>query len=136
MTTPTQLDRLEYLLLSQQNLINYWSSRIMADITQLQASVAALTAAAAADKQAAEAQALKIDNAIALLQSLNASVAALTAQLAEGNAITQENVDALNAQVSGALTALQESAVTDAASDAALDSAVAANTPADPPAAP
>lgn len=136
MTTLSQLDRIESLLLAQINLSNYWSSKLAADLTSLQARINELVDASNADKAAAEAQAAKIDNAIGLLQALTATIADLRAQLADGAAITQPQIDALTEQVTSALGTLGQSAVTDAASDAALDGAVAANTPADPPAEP
>jgi hypothetical protein len=125
----SQLDRIEHLLLSQFHLINYWSEKIMLDITQLQAQVEALTAAASADKAAAAASAAKVDTAVGLLQALSASIADLKAQLGAGNAITQADIDALTAKASAALTDLTASAATETAADAALDAGVAGNTP-------
>lgn len=133
MTAKTQLDRIESLLLSQFNLIHYWSSKIMADITQLQATIDQLTAAAATDRAAAAASAAKVDQAVGLLQALSATIADLQTQVAAGNAVTQDQVDALQAKAAAALTDLAASATTEAAADATLDAAVTAATP---PAAP
>lgn len=133
MTANTQLDRIESLLLSQFNLIHYWSSKIMADITQLQATIDQLTAAAATDRAAAAASAAKVDQAVGLLQALSATIADLQTQVAAGNAVTQDQVDALQAKAAAALTDLAASATTEAAADATLDAAVTAATP---PAAP
>ena len=133
MTAKTQLDRIESLLLSQFNLIHYWSSKIMADITQLQATIDQLTAAAATDRAAAAASAAKVDQAVGLLQALSATIADLQTQVAAGNAVTQDQVDALQAKAAAALTDLAASASTEAAADATLDAAVTAATP---PAAP
>lgn len=129
MTITSQLDRIEHLLLSQYHLINFWSAKTMADITQLQAKIDALTAAAAADKVASAASAAKVDTAVGLLQALSASIADLKAQLAAGNAITQDQVDALTAKAETGLADLTASAATETAADAALDAGVAANTP-------
>lgn len=129
-----QITRVENLLLSNHHLINYWSSRIMTDLTQLQAQVAELTAAAENDRLAALASSAKVEQAVGLLQALSASIAALQAQLAAAvnDPAVQSAVDALVAQVSEAVSDLRASATTEAAADAALDAAVAANTPAAP----
>lgn len=104
-----------------------------ADLTQLQATVDQLTAAAAADRAAAAASAAKVEQAVGLLQALSATIADLQTQVAAGNAVTQDQVDALQAKAAAALTDLAASATTEAAADASLDAAVTAATP---PAAP
>lgn len=127
--TTNQLDRIEHLLLSQYHLINFWSARLMADITELQTKIDELTAAAAADRARAEAGAAQVTLAVSLLQALTATIADLKAQVEAGNAVTQEQIDSLTSKANAALGDLTSSAATESAADAQLGAGVSENTP-------
>lgn len=128
-TTDQRLDRIEQLLLSVHHFINFWSSKMSQELTDLQATMQAIQAGAAVDRAAAVVSSAKADTAIGLLQALTAKIGELVAQ---GGGATAAELVALNVQGTAALADLNASKAIETAADTALDTAVAANTPGDP----
>jgi len=131
-TIDERLDRLEHLLLSQYHLINFWSSKIMSDFATVKQALEQAAAAAAIDRQEAVEQRALAEQAVGLLQSLSASIAALKEQIAAGTAATPEQMDELLGIAGSINTNLAASRADSDAAETTLSDGVAAATPAEP----